>query len=100
MHGIIGTSTLTSAPSTTISTAVVASAPTNTRTIRAAAPAAAAGAAATPTESDQSASSCERFVHANENNMTFFSPLDPRSSVNTYPPKIDCTLKLEGTNNK
>lgn len=39
---------------------------------------------------------CDRFVQPITDNNTFFSPLDPRSATNTYPPNADCTFVLEG----
>lgn len=39
---------------------------------------------------------CDRFRMPNEKNNTFFSPLDPLSTTNTYPKDADCTHVLEG----
>lgn len=40
--------------------------------------------------------SCERFITPIISNLTFFSPIDPRSATNTYPPSVDCVFVLEG----
>lgn len=63
-----------------------------------AAAAAAAGAGAISgdmSDEDFAQMACERFVAPNKDNGTFFSPLDPRAAINTYPPKLDCTFVLE-----
>lgn len=65
------------------------------RRTRAAAASAAAAAAGDITDEEFAEMACERFIAPNKENGTFFSPLDPRAAVSTYPPKLDCTFVLE-----
>lgn len=55
----------------------------------------ASAAASDPTATDVPVY-CDRFIVPITENSTFFSPLDPRSSTNTYPPNADCVFVLEG----
>lgn len=41
---------------------------------------------------------CDRFIVPITENSTFFSPMDPRSATNTYPPNADCRFVLTGKN--
>lgn len=41
---------------------------------------------------------CDRFILPITENSTFFSPMDPRSVTNTYPPNADCRFVLTGKN--
>lgn len=43
---------------------------------------------------------CDRFIVPIIENSTFFSPMDPRSVTNTYPPNADCRFVLTGKNRK
>lgn len=39
---------------------------------------------------------CDRFISPIKENNTFFSPMDPRSVSDVYPPLTNCTFVLEG----